>query len=393
MKARYRKLIVLRNIFFVTFLLLSGVLLSAEVTIPIPEIKRGHYRYQNSDLEYKISKSDCSVSFDNSSNFGPVRDQDGVGFCWAFAGADLYGEYLCQLDRKYCGKNISVLSGMLAGKNNWKYGIDTQGDGGHILDILEGFMLTGALCEEKYWELPSMDSFFCTLFNKDKKCFRDRMFKIFTQMRNELEKSNNLLECRNKPEKLFEFISEINSLIEHRDISDEVILDFVRENNFEALSKMILVPIDCLKNNINVLDEFGPSAAYDFQVFDVLFYERDFQTDFSRPYKSEPNSRKVNEVIKGFQAGGSVAITYCSKELMKKYPFSNSLKKDHSNLLADNCGNHASVLTGIRWNDKKNRCEVKLRNSWGSGSPLSGWMDAQRVLNTVYKINYMSKKK
>ena len=52
----------------------------------IPRNKKKHYKFKNPKAEYIIKKEDCNVNIDHTENFGPTRDQDGVGFCWAYAG-------------------------------------------------------------------------------------------------------------------------------------------------------------------------------------------------------------------------------------------------------------------------------------------------------------------
>lgn len=357
----------------------------------IPKIKKNNYEYENPELEYVITKKDCNINIDNSNHFGPIRDQDGVGFCWAFAGADLYGEYLCSVDTAFCGKNLSVLSGMFAGKNNWKYSAGIEDEGGNILSSIEGFMFTQALCEEKFWKVPSMDSFFCKIFNNNEKCFKEKFYKVYHQLRNEIEENEGNPHCTLNRTKISKLTSEINSLVEHKNFSEEIILDLILENDFENFSKIVLVPTECLANNISVASTYGKSVALEFKFYDVLFYERDYHTDLSKKYRSQPNNIKSQEILKGFKTGNSVAVTLCSKELLKKQSNAKPLKADHSNFLANNCGNHVTILTGMRWNDSQKRCEVKMRNSWGVGAPLNGWMDAQSVLNTIYKINYMER--
>ncbi|MBL7715825.1 MAG: hypothetical protein JNL01_10200 [Bdellovibrionales bacterium] len=53
-------------------------------------------------------------------------------------------------------------------------------------------------------------------------------------------------------------------------------------------------------------------------------------------------------------------------------------------LESDSCGGHALLLIGQKWNAEKNRCEVILRNSYGTGTCryYSNW-DCDRSLGTV----------
>ena len=50
------------------------------------------------------SDSPKCPNIDYSSRFGPTRDQDGHGYCWAFAGSALVEEQLCLQDSALCGK-------------------------------------------------------------------------------------------------------------------------------------------------------------------------------------------------------------------------------------------------------------------------------------------------
>lgn len=71
-----------------------------------------------------------------------------------------------------------------------------------------------------------------------------------------------------------------------------------------------------------------------------------------------------------------------------------------------NSGRHVSVVTGRRWNEQERRCELKLRNSWGSschgytaqslqkpGVCVQGniWISEDVLLKRIYGLSYILK--
>lgn len=65
--------------------------------------------FANHCYAISIAEKECPT-FNNSKNFGPLRDQDDRGFCHAFAAAGLFEEANCKKNKKSCGSNISPLS-------------------------------------------------------------------------------------------------------------------------------------------------------------------------------------------------------------------------------------------------------------------------------------------
>ncbi len=53
----------------------------------------------------------------------------------------------------------------------------------------------------------------------------------------------------------------------------------------------------------------------------------------------------------------------------------------------ERCHPHAIVANGLRWNPERSRCEVHVRNSWGSDSRLRGWVAVEPVLNSTIRIS------
>ena len=58
--------------------------------------------------ESPLGQSECG-EYDYSRNFPGVRNQDGHGFCWAFAGTALLEEHRCLEDATTCRQMLSVL--------------------------------------------------------------------------------------------------------------------------------------------------------------------------------------------------------------------------------------------------------------------------------------------
>ena len=87
--------------------------------------------------------------------------------------------------------------------------------------------------------------------------------------------------------------------------------------------------------------------------------------------KSSPFTQKILEELKADSL--PVGISYCSKILSRGPTYGGITTKTSSSLKfkktangKNDCGNHASIITGSRWNPKTSSCELLVRNSWGA---------------------------
>lgn len=87
--------------------------------------------------------------------------------------------------------------------------------------------------------------------------------------------------------------------------------------------------------------------------------------------KSYPFTQKIIEELK--KDSLPVGISYCSRVLSRGSNYAGITTKTKSSLVfkkdkngKNDCGNHASVIIGSRWNPQKKSCELLIRNSWGA---------------------------
>ena len=82
-------------------------------------------------------------------------------------------------------------------------------------------------------------------------------------------------------------------------------------------------------------------------------------------------------LLDGFQQGSSVALWLSLYDILpgrRKVP--------------GGLGYHAVVATGMRFNTSKNRCEIKIRNSWGANGILHGWVPLDKITKGLIGTTY-----
>ena len=102
-------------------------------------------------------------------------------------------------------------------------------------------------------------------------------------------------------------------------------------------------------------------------------------TEARKTKKTYPFTEKIIEKLKSNSL--PVGISYCSKVLKKGEAYKGLTNKKTGTLsYADDCGSHASLVIGSRWNPDRKSCELLVRNSWGTSC-------------TSYQPHYPSTKK
>lgn len=98
--------------------------------------------------------------------------------------------------------------------------------------------------------------------------------------------------------------------------------------------------------------------------------------EFKSKGERDFNEMKYERFLEGIKTGRSVGFRICAlqaKENSERGP----------------CGNHAIIATGSRWNAQEKRCEIQMRNSWGKGGQVHGWMNADDVMAYVFGMEYI----
>jgi len=301
-----------------------------------------------------------------SSHFGPDRDQDGHGYCWAFAGAALLEEDLCLRDKALCGKSVSPLdiSHCSFGLQNSLSSVKHIFDGWETSEALKCARTDGVCLEQFAPYTRSVKSLRCHIedfFSYGENCVNEQLVDLFRQFKKDLK---DCLKCREKNppleirEKLNSTVEAIQRLVPEntRNGVDVKSVLFSAENERDYLMKISITP-QCIGNR------------FSFRNFEV----RDKSFSVDRQIKGESADDKILLIGEVLKSGRSVSLSICTGKM-----------KDARR----ECGaTHALIANGMRWNVGK--CEINLKNSWGRGAQFHGWHDAQAIMNAATEIIYL----
>lgn len=355
----------------------------------------------------QISDSHCT-STDNSANFPPVRDQGSRGYCWTFAGTALIEEKLCLDDPSKCGKHLSVIDGSRCGwgsniysydKPNQQRGLgayrsseaedepELLGEGGHISKVLSCAYEEGGICYEE--DLPYD---FTSRYQKlvmgcvTEKCYFEKIRESHASYRQKENNTNYHLSCYGKrglfgrlkgfiavsmndfSQNMSKFYAQRvnrNNFISDREFYDAT---YTADTGTDFLRELVINP-KCENNRQRLPETDRPYRS--------ISYEEDKEVG--------KKMRHVNAIL---LSGKSIATSMCATTFMDR----SNCQKDYDcevGPVGENkeCGAHAVVITGSKMVDGK--CQLQIRNSWGEGAPIHGWVDAKTFLDTTYRIDYL----
>jgi hypothetical protein len=260
----------------------------------------------------------CQPSVDmRNSALGDVRDQDSVGWCYAFAGSDLLTYKL--------GKKISPADIAMNNNDGWvnnlfkKAGWGEQDfDIGWASSAIEATKAKGGACLEA--SLRSEDNGYSSLFST-------------------LEEINKSKKNTSSPSS-FSCVSAVKSIFPNlapREIQ-EAVDKLGRTELLNMLSDKACKP----RLNIAGLKTQSHSAIFE-----------------------SGRNQLFDEIDKQFSKKNIVAIAYNANSLYDKDTKS--------------FGFHESVLVGRRYNQKNGECEYLVRNSWGRGcSSYDSYFDCEQ---------------
>ncbi|MCY4523374.1 MAG: hypothetical protein OXB84_01415, partial [Halobacteriovoraceae bacterium] len=231
----------------------------------------------------------------------PIRDQDSLGWCYAYAGADFIGYYL--------GEDLSALA--ISVKNYQGELLDgnlrlTQLRDGNLSMVLDALKVDGNLCTEN--QVNSEDIAFVQ--NQE------------SRLKRTLQKIESFFNEENRDEVSFvcSIEEDFKELFPQLDLWD--FLDVLKKSNDSTVFIELINKACGNKKNQKFLE------------------------DFSIEYNAEPTVEDIHRLLE-------------NKEL-PAISFDASLIVDNISR-----GAHVVTVVGRRYNKEEKRCEFLLRNSWG----------------------------
>jgi hypothetical protein len=326
-----------------------------------------------------IAQAQTCPEIDYRDRFTSLRDQSGNGLCWAFAGSALIEEQMCLEDPENCDKQVSVIDGHRCYWDS-KHGLATKSTGAFATGLYTKCALDNGVCSEE-------DSPFVT----NRYDTQDRANGIVVQalQKTLLAKIKYGIETRDgcivRGGDISKFTEDFGKIVKHliKNMADEY-LDLninyekalLSAGHYTDALKGIFISEDCrqsrfyLKNN-----NLKPVIT----VIDKLPYQK-----------------KLNSLITSLQTGRSSSIGLCGRRARKDRfedlffmsQWGTTKEEYEAEVKQSECGAHSVIANGMRMKD--GRCQIHIRNSWGSGSGLEGWEDAENILNHSLTLEYLS---
>lgn len=295
-----------------------------------------------------LAVEDCSpiINQNEAVNLENVRNQDGVGWCYAYAAADLLSYRL--------KKKISAVSLYDSGQSIQKDILTADGNGGDMkYAIVDYLRKKNSLCLEE--DLPSSDFKFCTSVNYSK------------------------------------FLNSLYQSVDENSLYQSQCL----EHNLKAAFPM--ADYSVLKN---YTARFGSKNLVEY-LYDLQCKKQSFKGYSISPvnqllprFSKEIVLKNINTLL---EKGEIVGLATEWSKLVE----SNDPKK---------AGGHASLIVGRRKSPDTGECEYLLRNSWGNScDEMEGegltcdlicagqscrynghmWVSTRRIKNSLLGITYL----
>ena len=319
------------------------------------------------EMREALTQEQCGQTLDLSSHFGPVRDQGGLGLCWSFGAAALLEEQLCLMNPETCGK--IQLSALHTSSSTWSLGDKKQGR--HMNDALDGILGGNGVCEEDQAPYPSYVSAGCSLLNRDgADCMVRNLEREYTHWHGLALNNPDSIDTQK--------LKEILGL----NFEEDVAISALARDDKSQFLQDVLIPMSC-QAQAHTPSEFGAVKA---SVHETLTWTHDPSDEHMMlPREIYTWPEKLEKIKSVLNTNHSVGISFCSTSFLSK--------KDPKRYLLANyeadCGPHAVVVVGSRWSEEKARCELAVRNSWGVNTSLQGWVSAEKLLSTIYRVTYL----
>jgi hypothetical protein len=315
-----------------------------------------------------IPKDKCKRR-DYSSRFGPLREQDGHGFCGLFSSTALIEELHCKGDPALCGKYISPLD---ASRCSWN--LLTENESTSPYNALNCVIHSGGVCREEHAPYDAVQKLPCTLWrylpglNFSAKCNNQRLARLYKMWSNTTNTCPQGANSANVPAEVKEIrrglIRALSELVPESVIMNKNLEALFFESKSESdFLRRILISEACENSRLPV-----PAKLNNF------YLKTNEMDDKSR------RKEILNFIVEGLANNSSVAIDY----EIRRTGLVNSI------YYLGGTDKHSVVVTGMRFNESKSRCEFQLRNSWGAGADFNGWYDANIIERSVYAANYLT---
>lgn len=313
-----------------------------------------------------IPKEQCT-NLDYSGRFGPVRDQDGHGYCWAFSAAALVEEALCKKDKANCGKSVSPLD---ISRCDWS--LLKESEGRYPWAGLKCAVYHG-VCFEELAPYSSLASLGCTLWDfvgqshASVNCNNQKVAKLFKQWK-EISSgqcgpssSSGIEQALSKSREAL--VTSLKSWIPEQVLMGKAIMSLFADSfSSSDFLRRVLISQEC-ESNRNLI--------------------KSSIKRLSIPQDGTDRQRQelMEFIIKGLKSNASVGITL---NLGRTGLFNRILYGKNSL--------HAVVVSGMRYNEQKKRCEFQLRNSWGEWAAFHGWYPVEDLQSAIYVGTYLDEK-
>ena len=263
-------------------------------------------------IQEPVQKGNCGDKIIESEtvNLKNVRDQDTIGWCYAYLAADLLSFKL--------GKRISAVSLFSSASNaEIKNDLDDDNSGGNIDSSIKNYLKkNNGLCLEE--DLPSSDFKFC--LDKNYQSFLKRFLKVAESGQFDLEMSRG--QCfSNQVASAFPGMnqSSISRYIAHS--KTDKLIEYI----YDQMCSRVSFPGIKIEPKIETVKAHGPDKLLSM----------------------------INQKI---AKNDIVGIAYDYSKINPKRP--NTL--------------HGSIIVGRGTNPKTGKCEYLVRNSWGNTCEMEG---------------------
>ncbi|PIK15201.1 hypothetical protein [Halobacteriovorax sp. JY17] len=341
-------------------IILCAVLLTLNFNLLARDIKIP--QAQCSDIDVRDKMND-----EMQEHFSKPQNQDGVGWCYAFAAADLMtaeaktpisSTHVSAIFNKKIDKNIFLKTGYKIGQLFSDGAFDTAYEGGWIDRAVKNTSSEKFVCSEE--DLP---------FDENRRGETAMIVKRLESIKSRLKEDNISNSC-------LEITLLRNDSFKNMNIN-EIYLILESDNINRAFSD--LISQNCKKDLIKV------------EKYKVKSLSR---PNYSRRHRQSSSSAKrdfTKKLGRHFDTIGKVLSS--GKPMGVSYNVNN---------ITSSSGGHASVLVGRRW--KNGKCQFKIRNSWGKScggydrtkieecnyEEGAYWVSDQKFYDMVSSIDYIS---
>ncbi|OIQ16420.1 MAG: hypothetical protein BM556_14860 [Bacteriovorax sp. MedPE-SWde] len=332
-----------------------------------------------------LTKEQCpSINYED--RFTPTRDQDGNGLCWAFSGSALIEEQFCIESPEKCGKEqVSIIDGHRCFWNQ-SQGLGTRKTAAAGSGYFTDCVINNGVCLEE--NAPFMETI---------------------ERKGESQNKYNRLVARalrstSRAKDKYEIVTH-NGCI---DISKGQINSFLED--FGKITNSLIQDMSIYYGRLNINYEKALlSSKHYTDALKGIFITQDckenrqfLKTNNIRPrikfIEFKTPNKKFTMLKERLMKGRSVSIGLCGQrarndrfeDLFFMSSWGTTKEEYEKKVENSRCGNHSVVVNGMKF--KNGRCLINIRNSWGEGSGLEGWEDAENILKHTKTLEYLEVK-